>query len=303
MSKRSRLHHKQSDDRLKKGWGDINASEYKPFLLIHDFSSLGRVSRIKYKGREIHTMSDIETAVLSELLWSEQVVDVRDQVALSQKEERRAELEKGQDPLRLVTERIAEDMNVRHPVMSTDGQPAVMTTDLVAKVDGEAQWRAFSVKPLSAISRRAKDDSLSRSVRRTIEKLEIERRYWLEQDAAWFLVTDADVCKVRKMNIELLLSTPKPPELEHKTYWVDRLIQTLEAVCDQALMPIEAIARMLASEWMVPPARIVDNVRLLCAHRFLEFDLSIPFSPAMPANSFSPGSRLLGVGANQRAAA
>jgi hypothetical protein len=302
MAKRPRGGKKQSDDRLKKKWGDVNASVYKPFLLIHDFSSLGRVSRIKYKGREIHTMSDLETTVLSELLWSDRVVDIRDQVALSKKEPKPGPVGKKEDPDRLATERIAEQMGVRHPIMQ-DGNLAIMTTDLVARLKSGTRLRAFSIKPLAAVARRA--GAADRSVRRTIEKLEIERRYWRELDADWFLVTDADVCPIRKMNIGLLLSTPSPDHPNHEAYWVDRLAQTLEAVLSQTLMPLEAIARTLAGEWMVSPARIIENIRLLCAHRFLEFDMSVPFSQTMAANSFRVGPVFRGLGAasSDRAAA
>ena len=288
MAKRSRIDEKQSESRLKQGWGDVDAERYRPFLLIHDFSSQGRVSRIKYKGREIHTMSDLETTVLSELLWSEDVVDIRDQVALGKKEA----VPEGADKraLRLVTERIAEQMGVRHPIMVRDGKPAVMTTDLVAKFAEDGQLRAYSIKPIEALS--LHPGTSNRKARRTIEKLEIERRYWTEQGVPWFLTTDAHVCKIRKMNIELLLNTPRPQFSQHEAYWIDRLSQTIDAISGNEQMPIGLIAQKLASEWMVSPSRIIENIRLLCLHRFLEFDMSTPFSHSMLAGSFKPGSLL-----------
>ncbi len=287
MAKRSRINEKQSEPRLKPGWGDVDAESYRPFLLIHDFSSQGRVSRIKYKGREIHTMSDLETTVLSELLWSDDVIDIRDQVALGKKEA--APEVKGKQVNRLVTERIAEQLGVRHPIMVRDGKPAVMTTDLVAKFEG-GQVIAYSIKPVEAIS--SHSGTSDRKIRRTIEKLEIERRYWTEQGTPWFLVTNADVCKVRKMNIELLLATPPPQLSHHEAYWLDRLSQTIDAISYNEQMTIATIAQQLASAWLVSPSLIIENVRRLCLHRFLEFDMSTPFSHSMLAGCFKPGALL-----------
>lgn len=283
--KRPRLNKKQSDERVKRGRGNPKSANYEPFLRIHDFSSLGRVSRIRYEGREIHTMSDLETAVLSELFWSENIDKIFDQAALGHKERH------GDDGAeRYVTERIAEQIGVKHPILP-DGSPAVMTTDFLVVLKG-GEVRALSVKPLAQITRSNANDATDRSVRRTIEKLEIERRYWIEFKAKWFLVTDADVSKTRKMNIELLLSTPRPDFLEHDQYWVERLSETIEVVDSNKHQTLANIARILTPQWLSPIGRFVENVRLLCAHRFLEFDLDRPFSPTMKAGEFRLGSAL-----------
>lgn len=41
---------------------------------------------------------------------------------------------------------------------------------------------------------------------RTIEKLEIERRYWKEKDIPWFLVTEQSIPKAAFTNIDWLYS-------------------------------------------------------------------------------------------------
>ena len=148
--KRSRLKKKQNEDRLRAGQGDPESERYKPFLLIHDFSSLGRVSRIRYEDREVHVMSDLEARVFAELLWDQRVKRIFDQVALSKLADptRVAQLKK---PARLLTEVIAHEMDVKHPRLG-DGSISTLTTDFVALLENN-EWRAYSVKMTQDVTR------------------------------------------------------------------------------------------------------------------------------------------------------
>ena len=73
--KRSRLKKKQNEDRLRAGHGDPESERYKPFLLIHDFSSLGRISRIRYEDRVWAHIT--RTKVQIELLSSPACITLR----------------------------------------------------------------------------------------------------------------------------------------------------------------------------------------------------------------------------------
>jgi hypothetical protein len=48
-------------------------------------------------------------------------------------------------------------------------------------------------------------------------------------------------------------------------------------------------------ESRAPLARFIGNVRVLCAHRFLEFNLDTPFGPSMKAGDFRLCSALADV--------
>ncbi|RXZ66320.1 TnsA endonuclease N-terminal domain-containing protein [Pelagerythrobacter rhizovicinus] len=189
--------------------------EYKPFLLIHDFTSIGRVSRVKYRDREAHMMSDLETAVFQDLMWHPNVVEIREQFPLE----------------RDVTKRIADEMGINHPKLSGDGGLLPMTSDFVVDFrfgpDEPLVRRAVAAKPVSALRRSVKErpGKTNTQVTNTIDRLEVERRYWAEKNCGWYLVTDEDACKVRKVNIELLLGT-EHPEAGEGDLWTDRLIQT-----------------------------------------------------------------------------
>lgn len=287
--KRSRLKKKQNEDRLRAGQGDPDSERYKPFLLIHDFSSLGRVARIRYEDREVHVMSDLEARVFAELLWDQRVKRIFDQVALSKLADptRIARLKK---PVRLLTEAIAHEMDVKHPRLG-DGSISTLTTDFVALL-GSGEWRAYSVKMTQDVTRDEQNEARDKRVRRTLEKLEIERRYWRERDASWYLVTEAHVSLTRRMNIELILNAPDIRDLHHQQIWVQRLSDVIACVRFYPERSLDGLANQLSQRWLTNPSQFFDLLRFLCAHRLLSFDLNRPFGGDMRAGEFELSAEL-----------
>lgn len=287
--KRNRLSKKKNEDRLRAGQGDPDSERYKPFLLIHDFSSLGRVSRIRYEDREVHVMSDLEARVFAELLWDHRVKRIFDQVALSRLADPER-LSKVKKPAKLLTEAIAQEMDIKHPRFG-DGSIATMTTDFLALLENE-EWRAFSVKMTQDVTRDEQNEARDKKVRRTIEKLEIERRYWRERDASWYLVTEAHVSPTRRMNIELLLNAPDVPDLQHRETWAGRVSDTICSVDQYPEKSLDWVANQLSQRWLTNPSQFFDLLRLLCAHRLVSFDLNHPFGGAMKAGEFNLSDEL-----------
>jgi hypothetical protein len=281
--KRSRLKKDQNEKRLRAGQGDPDSERYKPFLLIHDFSSLGRVARIRYEDREVHVMSDLEARVFAELLWDQRVKRIFDQVALSKLADptRIAQLKM---PARLLTEVIAHEMDVKHPRLG-DGSISTLTTDFVALLENN-EWRAYSVKMTQDVTRDEQNEARDKRVRRTLEKLEIERRYWRERDASWYLVTEAHVSRTRRMNIELILNAPDIRDLHHQEVWVQRLGEIISCVQSCPERSLDWLANQLSQRWLTNPSQFFDLLRFLCANRLLNFDLNQPFSGTMKAGVF-----------------
>ena len=287
--KRSRLKKDQNEKRLSAGQGDPDSERYKPFLLIHDFSSLGRVSRIRYEDREVHVMSDLEARVFAELLWDQRVKRIFDQVALSKLAEptRIAQLKK---PARLLTEVIAHEMDVKHPRLG-DGSISTLTTDFVALLENN-EWRAYSVKMTQDVTRDKQNEARDKRVRRTLEKLEIERRYWRERDASWYLVTEAHVSRTRRMNIELILNAPDIRDLHHQQIWVQRLSDVIACVRFYPERSLDWLANQLSQRWLTNPSQFFDLLRFLCAHRLLSFDLDRTFGGDMSGGEFELSAKL-----------
>jgi len=158
-----------------RGWSD----GYTPWIRIQDFASLGVVSRVKgmTTGRVHHLMSNNELAYFYILDWSDKVTDIREQYPLSDLES---------------AVRIAAQAGIRYPKDRTSGYPYVLTCDfMITTIDGASKAR--TIKNSSELG-----DS------RVLEKLEIERRYWLEQGVDWKIVTEHEISYQKAKNIEWL---------------------------------------------------------------------------------------------------
>jgi hypothetical protein len=163
---------------IREGRGQGAGAQYKPWLTVRDFPSLGIVSRVKGQktGRVYHLMSNNETNLFYLLDWSENVLDIREQYPLS-------------DLADVIT--IAERAQIRYPYDNKSGFPYVMTSDFYVVTTNGAV--ALSVKPSTELNKP-----------RVLEKLEIERRYWNARNVKWELVTEREINQTKARNIEWL---------------------------------------------------------------------------------------------------
>lgn len=159
---------------VKQGRGQGHGKSYKPWLTIQDVPSIGRSSRVlgDTTKRKHHLLSDIERGVCLALDGCESVIDIREQFPLPRED----------------TIAIAAEMGLKHPKQG--GIDVVMTTDFLVDVrtSGDVRLEAIAVKSASALNNM-----------RTIEKLEIERRYWLRHGVAWRISTELDLTFGEKM--------------------------------------------------------------------------------------------------------
>ncbi len=141
---------------------------------------MGRVSRMTgWKTDRIHhLMSDWELRLFYIFEWSEDVQDIREQYPLLN--------------LDLAME-IAKEMGIEYPVNRKSKTPYVLTTDFVLTVkQGEKSVQiARTFKTTKDLVKK-----------RTIEKLELERRYWEQQGIDWVIVTENEICKIFTSNIQ-----------------------------------------------------------------------------------------------------
>lgn len=98
--------------------------------------------------------------------------------------------------------RIAHEMGIRYP-MDKNGEAYVMSTDLLCREYDRNQKKivqiARSYKPLDSIDFESKHPV---SVSRTLDKMELERRYYEEQGIRFELVTDAHISKNCAYNLK-----------------------------------------------------------------------------------------------------
>jgi hypothetical protein len=156
---------------IKEGRGQGTGADYKPWLTIQDVPSNGRVHRPfgRTTRRVHHLLSDIEYRHFLLLDWADEVTDIREQFPLDVDD----------------TQAIAADAGIAHPREPRTRDLQVMTTDFLCVLGAGANRRlvAWAIKPAKELNNA-----------RTIEKLEIERRYWaLKGEVEWHISTECEL--------------------------------------------------------------------------------------------------------------
>ncbi|BAY26827.1 Tn7-like transposition protein A [Calothrix sp. NIES-2100] len=183
VNKTRKRNRKNVNKRVDEGCGQGRGIDYKPAIHISDFSSKGSaLQSVGWKTRrEHHLLSQIESDYFYLLEWSPIVIDIREQFPLDIEQ----------------TLVIAEQCGFKHPVNPDTGEPNVMTTDFVITIPGTPDMgvidQARTVKPSDKLQEK-----------RTLEKLEIERRYWEAKNITWGIVTEREIPKILVKNLGLL---------------------------------------------------------------------------------------------------
>jgi hypothetical protein len=183
MAKRKRtLDASVIERRIKDGRGQGRGKDYIPWLLVQDVPSTGLATRLMgwTTGRIHHVFSKLELAEFLTRDWANHVVDIREQFPLLPLSETLA---------------IAEQCGIRYPTTPGTKQPIVLTTDFVFTLANglERVEQARTVKYAADLSSQ-----------RTLEKLELEKRYWQARKIDWGIVTERDIPLVLAKNVELL---------------------------------------------------------------------------------------------------
>ncbi len=181
-------------EKIKKGYGSGEGKNYKPWISIHDFPSLGRVSRVfGWKtSRTHHFMSDQETKLFYLLEWSDRVVDIREQFPLLDRNR---------------TKEIAKEKDIKYPINRQSQTPVILTSDFMITVRD-------SCSVMNIVRTVKLSEDLNRS--RKIENLEIERCYWEEKGIDWGIVTDGLLPSQLTENIERIHFFRNPVDLGYK---------------------------------------------------------------------------------------
>jgi hypothetical protein len=165
--------------KLKEGYGQGVGQNYKPWVTTHDFPSDGLVSRSPgwKTNRVYHFMSNNELRYFYILEWSNRIKDIREQYPLNLED----------------TLGIAENIGIKHSVDNISKFPRIMSTDfmITLSINGKEINVARTIKPFNKLEEK-----------RVVEKYEIERRYWLEKNIDWKLVTENDISKEFASNVE-----------------------------------------------------------------------------------------------------
>jgi hypothetical protein len=176
--------------RIKKGRGQGQSKSYKPWLYVQDVPSDGRSHRVySHKtGRVHHLLSDLELAAFLTFDWQPQTIDIREQFPIRRDESRE----------------IAEHSEIKHP--NVRGIDQVMSSDFLIDTNNVlAPQFVVQVKSLSMMNDL-----------RTMEKLELERRYWDSKQIPWVIFTENEIDPVMKQNMEWLFPVKTDEEIDQQ---------------------------------------------------------------------------------------
>ena len=246
---------------VKEGRGQGEGGAYKPWLTVRDVPSRGRSTREKgwKTGRTHHLLSAHELFAYYCLCWSQRVTDIREQFPLLPIEETLA---------------LAEECGIKHPTHPKTKEPVVLTTDFLITLnrDGKRIEEARTVKEIAALQSQ-----------RTLEKLEIERRYWEAKHIEWGIITEREIPIVVAKNVELLYEAFSLPSFtalsSEELSDAASVLTSLVAGTPQALRhATSACDHQLGFN----PGTSLQVAYYLLATRQWQVDISTPIDPTKP---------------------
>lgn len=172
---------------LKEGRGKGFGSDYKPWINVHDYASLGRATRVfSWKSNRIHHFfSDIQTKYFYLLEWQDTVLDIREHFPLIDIDE---------------TIKDKEDLNFDIFKDKETGTPYILTTTFLITIkgidDAKKKYIARTVKSYTELEKK-----------KTLERMEIEKRYWQSKGIDWGIVTQKEISNVFAKNVEWVHSS------------------------------------------------------------------------------------------------
>ena len=235
--------------------------DYKPFLTVRDVPSKGRVHRrpALTHNRVVHLLSDLELAVFLVFDWQSTVTDIREQFPLNPE----------------TTIDISKRLGIKHP--ADKGVLQVMTTDLLVdfQINGQHSCQAISVKYAEDL-----EDE------RTIEKQEIERRYWEAEGREWFIFTEHEVPVTSVKNIRWLAPHMHSYDLDEdeRTRVFERIAQVLDANAEEKL-PV--LLKELDAKFDLQSGSHLQYFRHLAAQNAFQWDIHSQVHTSLKAKDIS----------------
>lgn len=233
---------------IKEGRGAGHGESYLPWLTVRDLASRGRSQRVfGHKSlRTHHLLSDLELAIFLILEWRTTTTDIREQF-----------------PLRFeATLTLAKTAGIKHP--QVQGINQIMSSDFLVNT-GDSSRPKFALQ-----AKYAKDLQDSR----TVEKLELERRYWQSKSVPWQIVTEKEIPLIVFQNIKWLYPA-KNDEIDDKLL-VARIDFYQHIMKENYNMKIIDLTRKLDMAYAMEMGESLLELRQLMAKRYFKFDIFIP---------------------------
>jgi hypothetical protein len=234
---------------IKEGRGAGHGDNYLPWLTVRDLASRGRSQRVfGHKSlRTHHLLSDLELAVFLILEWRTTTTDIREQFPL-----------RFEDTLSL-----AKKAGIKHP--QVQGINQIMSSDFLVNTSD-------SSRPKFALQAKYAKDLQDA---RTVEKLELERRYWQSKSVPWQIVTEKEISPIVFQNINWLF--PAQRDVVDDKQLVERIDFYQHMMKENSDLKVIDVTRKLDMAYNMEMGESLLELRQLMAKRYFKFDIFIPF--------------------------
>lgn len=249
---------------IARGFGQGIGITYKPWFKVRDVPSRGRAKRVRgiVVPRIHHLLSGGEYNHFLFAEFQPDVIDIREHIALLPRSE---------------TLEIAQALGIRHPIYPTTKIPVVMRSDLALTktTSNGSRELVLCIIPASNLT------PGTRGLRRTVEKLKIERAYWERRCVVWRLATEHELDPTLIANLDRLRMWVAALEVPDNPLLVERVVKliALKEYCGGSVrQTIEYLAGGLSESFEVAYTHLA---RAIWSHR-LPIDLSRPFEMDSP---------------------
>jgi len=243
----------------KEGRGQGTLQDYKPWLTVRDVPSHGKSTRDKgwKTGRTHHFLSTLELLYYLVLEWSRMVIDIREQYPLLPIDDTLA---------------IADSLGIKHPAHPKTKEPVVSTTDFYISLRNESGSfeHARTVKY-------AKD----LSDRRTLEKLEIERRYWEVRKIDWGIVTEHEIPTELANNVDFLHDAWHLPKYMPEKN-ITPIAEFLTRLVLEQQQPLNELTAISDTQLGLKGGTSLKVAYYLLATRQWRINMNVPIDPDQP---------------------
>lgn len=257
------------DRYIKQGLGQGVMKDYQPWLRVQDVPSHGRSRKVNGMtvDREYHLLSDLEHGLFLQLDFSENVIDIREQFPLL--------------PV-AATEGIASSLNIPYPRYPKTSVPYVMTTDFLITVrnsDGSTTDFARTVKPYNHVG------TSSEELIGTLNKFEIEKRYWESQGVDWKIITDKNLPPIIAKNLDWLSKNTDVERslLEHNvlTSFLTELLRY-----SNSNLTLEMVLRRTGSRLHIGYSDCIRLFRYSVWNKYVRINILQPIQITLPIPQF-----------------
>ncbi|MFB6367710.1 TnsA endonuclease C-terminal domain-containing protein [Paenibacillus elgii] len=171
---------------LAEGRGKGEKESYRPWLQVHDLKSRGRSTRFysKKEKRVIHIFTDTQLFIALLLEWDEKVLSYKEQYPLIDTQ--------------AIIEELDELLIKRLKGKASEVPHVMLTTFLVTAVDDMGKEYQYA---------RTLKDEAELNKKPTIERLEIQRRWWQSRNINFGIITPNEIPVQRSKNIQWVITS------------------------------------------------------------------------------------------------